>query len=272
MDVVLDLMIHDLDIILSLVGSEIISIHALGVPVMTSRIDIANARLVFANGCVANITASRISMKTMRKIRVFQPNAYLSVDYAKRDMTMVKKVAGGTELQRPHRCLPEQKTYEERDALEDELALSRNRRATARRLWWTGPHGRARRFKGFAGSGEADRQRLEESQVYNTYGETSDIGVPDPDSGRVRPRPTSMAPALVREITARVPDVEIFGVGGGELRAAGVERTSTCRPVVMGTSETLGAMGRVYYGLLLDKKGAGPSAGPTWSFSSISRK
>lgn len=79
--VVLDLMIHDLDIILSIVSSEIMNIDASGVAVLSSTIDIANARIKFANGCVANITASRISRKKMRKIRIFQPNSYISMDF-----------------------------------------------------------------------------------------------------------------------------------------------------------------------------------------------
>lgn len=79
--VVLDLMIHDLEIILHLVRSEIESIDAVGVPVLTRREDIANARLRFKNGCVANITASRISPERLRKIRVFQGDCYLSLDY-----------------------------------------------------------------------------------------------------------------------------------------------------------------------------------------------
>ena len=79
--VVLDLMIHDIEIILHLVRSEIESIDAVGVPVLTRREDIANARIRFANGCVANITASRISPERLRKIRVFQGDSYLSLDY-----------------------------------------------------------------------------------------------------------------------------------------------------------------------------------------------
>jgi predicted dehydrogenase len=81
-DVVFDLMIHDLDVVLSLVSSQVESIEAVGVPVLTGRVDIANARLRFANGCIANITASRISRDRVRKIRFFQPAAYLSIDYA----------------------------------------------------------------------------------------------------------------------------------------------------------------------------------------------
>jgi predicted dehydrogenase len=81
-DVVFDLMIHDLDVVLSIVRSEVQSIEAVGVPVLTPRVDIANARVRFANGCIANLTASRISRDRVRKIRFFQPAAYLSIDYA----------------------------------------------------------------------------------------------------------------------------------------------------------------------------------------------
>lgn len=85
-DVVFDLMIHDLDIVLALVGSDVTSIEAVGVPVLTPRYDIANARLRFATGCIANITASRISKDRVRKIRFFQPDAYLSIDYAAQEV------------------------------------------------------------------------------------------------------------------------------------------------------------------------------------------
>jgi predicted dehydrogenase len=80
--VVLDLMIHDIDIILSLVGSPVEKIEANGVSVVSDNLDIANARLQFANGCVANVTASRISQKKMRKMRLFQKDAYISVDFS----------------------------------------------------------------------------------------------------------------------------------------------------------------------------------------------
>jgi predicted dehydrogenase len=80
-DVVFDLMIHDLDVLLSLVTSDVESIEAVGVPVLTGRVDIANARLRFANGCIANLTASRISRDRVRRIRFFQHSAYLSIDY-----------------------------------------------------------------------------------------------------------------------------------------------------------------------------------------------
>ena len=85
-DVVFDLMIHDLDIILALVKSEVTAIEAVGVPVLTDKFDIANARLRFASGCIANVTASRISRERVRKIRFFQPDAYISIDYAEQSV------------------------------------------------------------------------------------------------------------------------------------------------------------------------------------------
>jgi predicted dehydrogenase len=95
-DVVFDLMIHDLDVVLSLVKSEVQSIEAVGVPVLTSRVDIANVRLRFDNGCIANLTASRISRDRVRKIRFFQPAGYLSIDYAAQKMERWGLVTGTT--------------------------------------------------------------------------------------------------------------------------------------------------------------------------------
>jgi predicted dehydrogenase len=95
--VVLDLMIHDLEIILHLVRSPVQTIDAVGVPVLSPREDIANARLRFENGCVANITSSRISPERMRKIRVFQEDAYLSLDYQNQTGEIYRKVGGGIE-------------------------------------------------------------------------------------------------------------------------------------------------------------------------------
>jgi len=88
--VVLDLMIHDIDIILSVVNSEVKEIHASGVSVISDTPDIANARIEFRNGCVANLTASRISMKNMRKSRFFQKDAYISVDFLEKKCEVVK--------------------------------------------------------------------------------------------------------------------------------------------------------------------------------------
>ena len=93
-DVVFDLMIHDVDIVLSLVSSDVEAIEAVGVPVLTGRVDIANARLRFSNGCIANLTASRISRDRVRKIRFFQPMAYVSIDYAAQKLEVFRLVKG----------------------------------------------------------------------------------------------------------------------------------------------------------------------------------
>jgi predicted dehydrogenase len=91
-DVVFDLMIHDLDLVLSIVRAEAESIEAVGVPVLTDRVDIANARLRFASGCVANITASRISRDRTRKIRFFQRDAYISIDTGAKEAEIYRLV------------------------------------------------------------------------------------------------------------------------------------------------------------------------------------
>jgi predicted dehydrogenase len=88
--VVLDLMIHDIDIILSVVHSKVKNVHASGISVISETPDIANARIEFENGCVANLTASRISMKNMRKSRFFQKDAYISIDFLEKKSEVVK--------------------------------------------------------------------------------------------------------------------------------------------------------------------------------------
>ncbi len=119
--VVLDLMIHDIDIIMNIVKSEIQSIHAAGVPVICEQADIANVRLQFESGCVANVTASRISIKNQRKMRLFQKDAYISVDFAGREITLIRRdenrsdsLVPGTDFQ--------QLSFSEADVLQDELA------------------------------------------------------------------------------------------------------------------------------------------------------
>jgi predicted dehydrogenase len=92
-DVVLDLMIHDLDIVLSLVGSPVIEVRAVGLPVLSPKVDIANVRVEFENGCVANFTASRVSTERVRKLRFFQPHQYLSLDFARQDLLMIDVTA-----------------------------------------------------------------------------------------------------------------------------------------------------------------------------------
>jgi len=88
-DVVLDLMIHDLDIVLSLTGEPVREVRAVGLPVLSKKVDIANVRLEFENGCVANFTASRVSTERVRKMRFFQPHQYLSLDFARQDLLLI---------------------------------------------------------------------------------------------------------------------------------------------------------------------------------------
>jgi predicted dehydrogenase len=87
-DVVLDLMIHDLDIVLALVNSPVEEVRAAGVSILSARVDIANVRLQFQDGCVANVTASRVSTEKVRKLRLFQPQQYISLDYARQDLAV----------------------------------------------------------------------------------------------------------------------------------------------------------------------------------------
>ncbi|MGH9587393.1 MAG: Gfo/Idh/MocA family protein [Acidobacteriaceae bacterium] len=88
-DVVLDLMIHDLDIVLSFAQSPVREIHAVGLPILSSKVDIANVRIEFDSGCVANFTASRVSTEKVRKLRFFQPHQYISIDYARKDLLLI---------------------------------------------------------------------------------------------------------------------------------------------------------------------------------------
>ncbi len=92
--VVLDLMIHDLDVVLEMVGSDIVNLDAAGIPVFSEQEDIANARIRFASGCVANLTCSRISLETMRKIRIFDPNAYVSTNYSAQEVLVYRRKPG----------------------------------------------------------------------------------------------------------------------------------------------------------------------------------
>ena len=119
-NVVLDLMIHDLDIVQSIVGSAITRIDAIGTPVFSSEIDIANARIRFANGCVANATASRVSLKTERKLRIFQDDAYLSIDLQQKILTVIRKQSvplGDSQLP----VSIDEQSFEQGDALRTEI-------------------------------------------------------------------------------------------------------------------------------------------------------
>lgn len=119
-NVVLDLMIHDIDLIQYLVGSPIIKIHANGACVLSDQIDIANARIQFENRCVANVTASRVSLKQERRLRVFQPDAYISLDLQHKQLAIHRK---GTNEMFPGipEIICEEHAFEQGDALRDEI-------------------------------------------------------------------------------------------------------------------------------------------------------
>jgi predicted dehydrogenase len=128
-DVIFDLMIHDLDLVGAMVRSEVTSIEAVGVPVLTEKFDIANARLRFASGCIANLTASRISRDRVRKIRFFQPDSYISIDYAAQEVEGWRLVR--RDGQRPSiegGALPVQKDEPLRRELADFIGAVRDRR------------------------------------------------------------------------------------------------------------------------------------------------
>lgn len=128
-DVVFDLMIHDLDLVLSFAGSDVASIEAVGVPVLTPRVDIANARIRFASGCVANLTASRISRDRVRKIRFFQRDAYISIDCGSREAEMYRLEAGsGSRPAIVGGPLPVTESEPLRNELEDFVAAVRDGR------------------------------------------------------------------------------------------------------------------------------------------------
>ena len=120
-NVVLDLMIHDIDILLCLVGHPITNINSVGLPVLSGEVDIANARLQFANGCVANVTASRASRETLRKIRIFQKDAYFSIDYQNRTIAIFKRQPGANLIPGLPDIVMEERAFPQGDPLRDEI-------------------------------------------------------------------------------------------------------------------------------------------------------
>ena len=119
-NVVLDLMIHDIDLIQSLARAPVESIDAVGASVFSSGLDIANARIRYAGGCVADTTASRVSMKTERKLRLFQDDAYVSIDLQQKVLTIVRKPPAGADAA-PGQMVVEERCYEQGDALKLEI-------------------------------------------------------------------------------------------------------------------------------------------------------
>ena len=120
-NVVLDLMIHDIDILLSLVMHPIKTINSVGVPVLSDEVDIANARLQFENGCVANVTASRASREAMRKMRIFQQDAYISIDFQSRKIAIYRKKTGLNLIPGLPGVIIEERTFDQGDSLQDEI-------------------------------------------------------------------------------------------------------------------------------------------------------
>ena len=119
--VVLDLMIHDIDIILALVDAPVADIDAVGTPVFSGSEDIANARLKFANGCTANVTASRVSLKTERSLRIFQPDTYVKVDHSERSVRIARRKDHDAPLTGPDGVELEHLRFEQGDALQREI-------------------------------------------------------------------------------------------------------------------------------------------------------
>jgi predicted dehydrogenase len=121
-DVVLDLMIHDLDIVLHLVPSEVKEVHSVGMCVITEKTDIANVRIIFENGTVANLTASRVSDKTLRKIRVFQPSAYLHANCYKREFSITRLNDKAGDLTSIGKLKTEKISFPDSDPLADQIS------------------------------------------------------------------------------------------------------------------------------------------------------
>jgi len=120
-DVVLDLMIHDLDIILHIVDSDIEELDAVGMPVVHDKIDIANVRIIFANGTVANVTASRVSSESRRMLRIFQPDSHISVDYGNRRITVTQLNGDKTRAERSP-VVHREEEFPNSDPLADQLS------------------------------------------------------------------------------------------------------------------------------------------------------
>jgi len=139
-DVILDLMIHDIDIILNLVGDEPVEIKAMGIPVITKHVDMANARLRFAGGCVANVTASRVSSERTRNIRIFQNDSIISIDYAAQNISITRPVRDCPEG--PGNLVNEEIDIEKKDSLLEEVRSFVDACITRRAPLVTGEAGR----------------------------------------------------------------------------------------------------------------------------------
>ena len=234
-DVVLDLMIHDIDIILSWVPSKVKWFHAVGIPVLTSHIDIANVRVEFENGCTANLTASRVSREKMRKIRLFQPTGYLSIDFLRQ-----KAILAGKKKEEGKKGLPgifvKKFPVRKVDPLKMEIRIFSPMRADPGNppglgeRWKAGPgarasdcpeHPRSRRQ-------ESDRRastRMKTKKILMVAGETSG----------------DLHGAHLMEAIQKIdPGVEFFGLGGEALAQGGMRLLYHHRTLsVVGITEVL---------------------------------
>lgn len=120
-NVVLDLMIHDIDIVQSLLKCNIKNLQTIGVPVLTQEIDICNARIAFENGCVVNVSASRVSHKSERKMRIFQENKYLIVDFQEKTLSIFENTAQDKQVPNPSSIKSEVMTFDNTDVIMDEI-------------------------------------------------------------------------------------------------------------------------------------------------------
>ena len=228
-DVILDLMIHDLDVILSVIRAPLERVEAVGVPVLSETADIANARLRFASGAIANVTASRVAMKRERKIRFFQADTYVAVDYGDRSIRIARRVPG-VDGALPTIDASEQH-FSDADPLFDEIEAFVHAVRTRTTPLVDGRH----RGAGDGGRGAHPRRAGERMsaplRVLLVAGEAS---------GDLH------GAALVRALRQRVPDVEVAGVGGPRLRAAGMRvLVDTEHVATMGFVETFGTLGRL---------------------------
>ncbi len=216
--VVMDLMIHDIDIILSLVNSPVKRIEAVGVPVLSQEEDIANTRITFENGCIANITASRVTKEETRKIRIFQRDAYLSLDYINQELLVYRREItpdGGV------RIVPSQPEIEKIEPLKLELEAFIHAVQRGQEPLVSGEAGR----EALAIAWEISRQIKPQRRIMILAGEAS---------GDLQ------GAYLVQELKNLSPEIELFGIGGRRMEKAGVRLVSDITQIaVVGFVEVL---------------------------------
>ena len=142
-DVVLDLMIHDIDIVLNLIKSPVVAVTAVGVPVISDQVDIANARLQFESGCVANLTASRVSVERVRRVRIFQRDTFISLDYSQQEIAVYHRIpAADSSAETPPTIVKEEIPIDKAEPLRVELESFIECVQTRRRPLVSGEDGR----------------------------------------------------------------------------------------------------------------------------------